>query len=261
MANCLLCGKEISFKDNSEKRSCTDCDLIQDLEGNIYSDIPFYLANYNTLKNIEIFQKLEQAKEFNPDNPVYKAVLNHERVWYEKDFGWNYENTSDLFLETPYIPDEFKKLQKLSEAKFKPGDKVDFVNDNGVIFRDKIIEKVEINHNGEIGYITKNSETPWFASPEKNFYPAGEYKEENKDLILENGLVAKFVANGFLSGEKIFEINDGGLVYKVILTDGNLYSISSDTEEAQNLLIDDFQPKNKKINSRKIKNNTKIKAV
>lgn len=100
---CLLCGGNLieETESNLSDFVCEDCDCLQDRAGHIYSDVQFYLANYGTEKNIEIFQSLEKAKKESVDGVVYTAVLNHENVWYEENIGWNYEDNSSLFLTSP----------------------------------------------------------------------------------------------------------------------------------------------------------------
>ena len=63
----------------------------------------FYIANYETMKNIEIFDNFKDAKANSSNNKVYKALLNPDNVWLEKDLGWNYEDNSELFLSEPIL--------------------------------------------------------------------------------------------------------------------------------------------------------------
>jgi len=68
----------------------------------IKSNIPFFIANYCSEENIEIFQDYNEAKKESVNGMVYKAVLNHDDVWYEKDLGaWNYNDTFELFVNEP----------------------------------------------------------------------------------------------------------------------------------------------------------------
>ena len=98
---CVACGGFLAKEDtNSCDYTCIDCDCMQSGDGTLCSDIPFYIANYGTMKNIEIFQDINKAKEESADGKVYQAILNGSRVWLEND-DWNYEDTSDLFLKSP----------------------------------------------------------------------------------------------------------------------------------------------------------------
>lgn len=47
----------------------------------------FYIANYGTMKNIEIFDNFKDAKAESSNNKVYKALLNQDNVWFEEDLG------------------------------------------------------------------------------------------------------------------------------------------------------------------------------
>jgi len=100
---CLLCGGNLIEETESELSGfvCEDCDCLQDGAGHIHSDTLFYLANYGTEKNIEIFQDLEKAEKESVDGVVYMAVLNHENIWHEENIGWKYEDDSSLFLTSP----------------------------------------------------------------------------------------------------------------------------------------------------------------
>jgi len=104
------------FDDVNEKDSVIDtieeyiADEISNISGfchdgfdyEIKSNIPFFIANYDTDKNIEIFQDYNEAKKVSANGMVYKAVLNHNDVWYEKDLGaWNYNDTFELFVNEP----------------------------------------------------------------------------------------------------------------------------------------------------------------
>lgn len=105
---CPLCNGKIIIETESNMAEyvCKDCDLLMDISDNIIhprSDIIFYLANYGTMKNIEIFDNFEDAKTESSNNKVYKALLNPDNVWFEENLGWNYEDNSDLFLYEPIL--------------------------------------------------------------------------------------------------------------------------------------------------------------
>ena len=63
----------------------------------------FYIANYGTMKNIEIFDNFKDAKANSSNNKVHKALLNSNNIWFEKDLGWNYEDNSELLLSKPIL--------------------------------------------------------------------------------------------------------------------------------------------------------------
>lgn len=69
--------------------------LEEDLDSN-----QFYLANYGTNENIEIFKSFEEAKKESIDNKVYLAELDADSV-YEEDGIWNYEDNYNLIISTP----------------------------------------------------------------------------------------------------------------------------------------------------------------
>ncbi len=129
--------------------------------------------------------------------------------------------------------------------KFKVGDKVDFVNDYGVVFKDKTITEVESSDYG-FKYQFEPTDTPWHLSYEKNFHLANTYIAPNTDLILNNGICAKFLrfTDGF-SGEsqKIFSIQTNKHNFNCVLVGDTLYSISSIFEEPIEALETQFQIK------------------
>ena len=98
---CVACGGLLAKEGTDiSDYTCVDCDCMQNGDGTLYSDIPFYLANYGTMENIEIFQDTNKAKNKSSNGKVYRAILNGSCVWLENG-DWNYEDKSDLFLETP----------------------------------------------------------------------------------------------------------------------------------------------------------------
>ena len=99
---CVVCGGELKKEDTDTcDYTCKDCDCMQNENGIVFSDLPFYLANYGTETNIEIFQYFDDAKKESVDGKVYKATLSHTNVWFEKDLGWNYEDDAFLFIDEP----------------------------------------------------------------------------------------------------------------------------------------------------------------
>ncbi len=108
MKKCIICGGELIKEETGlAEFTCKDCDCLQTFysrEVEINSNISFYLANYGTEKNIEIFQDYEKAKKESIDNLVYQAILNHSHVYFDINLnGWNYEDKFDLFLTTPLL--------------------------------------------------------------------------------------------------------------------------------------------------------------
>lgn len=61
----------------------------------------FYMANYGTDENIEIFKNHEEAKKESVDGKIFIATLNKERIYQEPNGKWNYEDKSDLILSSP----------------------------------------------------------------------------------------------------------------------------------------------------------------
>jgi len=110
----LTISKE-HFKDIEIKESIIDmieeyvADEISNISGfchdgfnyEIKSNIPFFIANYCNEKNIEIFQDYSEAKKASENGMVYIATLHHKDFWYEKDLGWNYKDTFELFVDEP----------------------------------------------------------------------------------------------------------------------------------------------------------------
>lgn len=131
----------------------------------------------------------------------------------------------------------------MKKNKFNVGDKVDFVNDYGVIFKDKTITEVNFI-DGVYRYQVEPNDTPWFLKYEKNLHLAGTYDENSLDLELNNGMIAKF-AYCDDNANKIYKFEHEGLPMTAILIDGSLHSIS-DFEEPIGSLKDEFQPKQQK---------------
>ena len=124
-------------------------------------------------------------------------------------------------------------------AKFKVGDKVDFVNDFGVVFPDRVITGVDTSE-GKARYSIEPDECPWVLSKEKNLWFAGTYDPAVMNLKLNCGAVAKFVGCSDW-GDKRFEIEEGGQTFQAVLLNNVLYSISS-YEEPNAPLKNKFQP-------------------
>lgn len=114
---CVVCGGELKEEEtNICDYTCKDCDCMQNANGIVFSDLPFYLANYDTDKNIEIFQDFDKAKKESINGKVYKATLNHTNVWFE-DGKWNYEDDSFLFADEPLEVMSTFSLQGINDHK------------------------------------------------------------------------------------------------------------------------------------------------
>jgi hypothetical protein len=103
MLTCILCDGDLKEEADSTiaPYTCKCCDCLQNEHGEIFSDVPFFIANYGTNENIEIFQDRDEAKKASVDGLVHTAILNHSNVWFEDGFGWNYDDDSELFLSEP----------------------------------------------------------------------------------------------------------------------------------------------------------------
>jgi hypothetical protein len=133
------------------------------------------------------------------------------------------------------------KKEYQPKNKFNIGDKVDFVNDYGVIFKDHTITNFTLYEFGGYLYDTDKNDTSWFWKREKNLHLAGTYIEPVLDLELNNGLVAKF--SHFDDWDnKVFTIELEPNSVNVVLVDGALHSIS-DCDEPIEPLIEKYQPK------------------
>lgn len=133
------------------------------------------------------------------------------------------------------------KKEYQPKNKFNIGDKVDFVNDYGVIFKDHTITNFTLYEFGGYLYDTDKNNTSWFWKREKNLHLAGTYIEPVLDLELNNGLVAKF--SHFDDWDnKVFTIELEPNSVNVVLVDGVLHSIS-DYDEPLGILKKEHQPK------------------
>jgi hypothetical protein len=57
----------------------------------------FYISNYGTEMNLNIFKTYEEAKEDSCNSVVHTTDVNEEFVYQEDDGQWNYEDTSVTF--------------------------------------------------------------------------------------------------------------------------------------------------------------------
>jgi len=105
---CIICGGKLIKEETAiAEFTCEDCDCLQSSNEEVIeinSDVSFYIANYGTSENIEIFQNYEEAKKESIDNRVYQAILNSSDVYFDIGLNsWNYEDVSGLFLTTPLL--------------------------------------------------------------------------------------------------------------------------------------------------------------
>ncbi len=130
-------------------------------------------------------------------------------------------------------------------SKFNIGDKVDYVNDFGVVFKGRMITKVH-NKESEFEYSITPDDAPWVLTPEKNLHITGTYNTESFDIKLNNGNIAKFSHYDDWYN-KVFKIIDDDVPFNAVLLENRniLYSITGDFEEAGFPLLDKFQPNTK----------------
>ncbi len=128
------------------------------------------------------------------------------------------------------------------EGKFKVGDKVDYVNDFGVLFPGHTVTKLDVQEN-EIRYFI-DSDCYWVSKREKNLFLPGTYNAENLDIELNNGMVAKFSHyDDWYNLIYVVELSDKSTQNAVLLDGKTLYSIT-DYDEPVSPLAHNLQPKN-----------------
>ena len=138
-----------------------------------------------------------------------------------------------------------EKIYNEKMKKFKIGDKVDYVNNYGVLFENKTI--VDIDESGKWGdmYYYEPSDTPWMHVYAKNLHIPGTYISPSRDLELQNGTTAKFLHYDDWD-RKIFLIATGEKTIKAVdLDEDSLYSIRGDFGEPCCPLKEEFQPKDR----------------
>lgn len=116
---------------------------------NLKSD-EFYISNYGTDENINIFKDIQEAYQDSIDNKVHKVSLSEDLVFYENDIGWNYDDTAGLFQSEPVeVYNETLNAQE-QIAKFLKNDELAdevIVNDNKISFKiliDEIADNTDI---------------------------------------------------------------------------------------------------------------------
>lgn len=133
------------------------------------------------------------------------------------------------------------KKEYQAKNKFNIGDKVDFVNDYGAIFKGHTITNFTLYEFGGYLYDTDKNDTSWCWKREKNLHISGTYVIPNPDLVLNNGLIAKF--SHFDDWDnRVFTIELESNSVNVVLVDGLLHTIS-DYDEPLGVLKKEYQPK------------------
>ncbi len=128
----------------------------------------------------------------------------------------------------------------MSSPKFKVGDKVDYVNDFGVLFPNHTVISIDDDaENGEIRYFI-DTDCRWCSKKEKNLHKPGTYKPKNFDLLLRNGKTAKFLCHDSW-GNKVYIVPDDEKELEAVLVDGSLYTRNS-YEEPCCKFDNDLQP-------------------
>ncbi|MCT7591523.1 MULTISPECIES: hypothetical protein [Arcobacteraceae] len=140
-----------------------------------------------------------------------------------------------------------EKIFSLLKKEYQPknqfiiGDKVDFVNDYGVIFKDHTITNFTLYEFGGYLYDTDKNDTSWCWKKEKNLHLTGTYVEPNLDLELNNGSFAKFSHFDYWDN-KVFIIKTEWNSFNAVFIDGVLHSIS-DHDEPIEPIHNKYQPK------------------
>lgn len=80
-------------------------DIVKQYENsnNELKDNEFYIANYGTDENVEIFKSFDEALEESINNEVHKCFLDKNSVYQEKDGSWNYNDNYALFVTKPVV--------------------------------------------------------------------------------------------------------------------------------------------------------------
>lgn len=119
--------------------------------------------------------------------------------------------------------------------KYKIGDKVDFVNEFGVIFKDKTITGIDTKEE-DPRYFIEPCDNPWLSKKEKFLHYKDTYAIKNHDLELNNGSIAMFSHYDFWHN-KIYKIKDENRTFDAVLIEfiteedkRIFYSISTEEE-------------------------------
>jgi hypothetical protein len=125
--------------------------------------------------------------------------------------------------------------------KFNIGDKVDFVNDYGVVFKNKIV--IGLDESEEVTrYFIEPTDTHWISKKAYSLHLAGTYVPPSRDIELQNGTTAEFSHYDDWD-RKIFLITIGEKTIKAVyLDEDSMYSISGDFGEPCSPLKEEYQP-------------------
>ena len=129
--------------------------------------------------------------------------------------------------------------------KFNIGDKVDFINDYGVVFSEQTITNFTLYEFGGYLYDTDKNCTSWCWYKEKNLKPINTYKIKNFDMELNNGLIAKFLHFSYWDN-RMYIIENNQRIFNAVLVDSVLYSVTDDDEPIEPL-NNEYQAKNKDL--------------
>lgn len=123
-------------------------------------------------------------------------------------------------------------MEKLN-YKYKVGDVAHFINDYGIVFKDRIITGFDSDYD-EPRYFIKNMEPLSFSVKERNLH-----KELpiTQPLQLQNGDKAEFIGCNFW-GDRIYQVKN----IKCALVDGKLLNVGNDEDEPGFPIQDQFQP-------------------
>lgn len=104
---CILCNGDLTVEveSNLSKFTCIECDCLQthyDDEVHLNSDNYFFITNYDSEENINIFSNMNDALNDSPLGNIHKALLNGQTLYYDKEAElWSYQNAYDLYLSNP----------------------------------------------------------------------------------------------------------------------------------------------------------------
>ncbi len=230
--------KEILFYDCEGKITLT-CSLAF-LKLHDSKDMPMGVTMFlQDLNNLGISKEVHKSHNYlidvDPTNNFDTFFLNSLMIF-------NNAYTKYEVLEQLNMVEQGAKLEMIekNDSKFKVGDKVDYVNDYSVCFKNKTITKV----NDDRTYEIEPTDTPWISKPEKNLHLAGTWDSKNLDKKLNNGKKAKFLGCDDW-GNQLFDIpfkSDSARKdsFTAVEVNGLLNTIT-DEGEPNNPLIDELQ--------------------
>lgn len=124
--------------------------------------------------------------------------------------------------------------------KYAIGDKVDYVNEFGVLFKERVITEIDTTSVDKPMYFI-NTSAYWISKDEYCLYTPGTYIEPSTDLLLKNDVVAKFSHYDDFC-RKVYTLPFNNISLNVVLVDGVLFTIS-DYGEPLSRLKDEYQIK------------------